>query len=153
MPFPQRPPVCSPSATSLCTHTPLLWCPGGSRTLASSARMSSKVPPRGTEAFPLFLTGGAFLPAWLPKPSSKLVAAPAVASGRLSLKKEKNQKKLQRLLHPPPLPWAELHPSGYGPVAGSRAAAIHSAFTNNSHVTLSILSGPPCHRLLSEGFR
>lgn len=79
----------------------------------------------------MFLTGDAFLPAWLPKPSSKLVAAPTVASGRLSLKKE-NQKKLQRLLHPPPLPWAELHPSGYGPMAESRAAAIHSAFTNNS---------------------
>lgn len=98
-----------------------------------SAWLGNKVPLKWHRGTSLLLPGDAFVSTQLPEPSSKLIAAPTDTSGRLSLKKGKNQKELQGLLYPLPIT-----PNLFGlsctplAMAELRIAGTHLAFTNNS---------------------
>lgn len=87
------------------------------------------VPLRGNRGTPIVPS---VTPPLLPELSSKLIATLVLLLERLFLKRGKNPKKFQRLLQPPPLPGAELHPSAHSPMAESRTAGTHPACTNDS---------------------
>lgn len=144
------PPV--PWSTGLSTHSPLLQHPGGSRAhsaLCSGGWQGASNVEQG-HARLLLLVTLSLLPCCPSLPGNSLL--PHYCFWKIVLKEGKEQEG-KSLLHHPPFPWAELHPSGHSHDRVKDRWNLGRLLPTIHCVTLGILSGPPFLHLQSDGFR